>query len=110
MTHGCSTDSRAVTGWITPDGTFHGCPYGGHAAKADALLLREGTLSHNPEREAEKRGWVKLAAPRIYPEPVALHTGDVKWLTPEQVQAVLRWCDMAGVPLPHWWSDKVQEI
>jgi hypothetical protein len=56
---GLDTKMESVNGWLLPNGKFYGCGSMEHAGLAHGLIDDEKV--EDPEKEAEKRGWIKLA-------------------------------------------------
>lgn len=50
---------ESVNGWLLPNGRYYGCGSMEHAGLAHGLI-NDDTVE-DPEKEAEKRGWIKLA-------------------------------------------------
>lgn len=77
-------------GWLSPDGRFFNCDYGGHSNLADKIV---GEIQHvfNPERHLEDLGWAKImhgiaSAGKQY----SIGMGLDKKLTDEQLKTLQR--------------------
>ncbi len=74
-------------GWLTPDGLFYGCEYGGH----QALCERLGEDSFHIER----RGWMK------YQRREWIYVGRMP-LRQKQLDALQDWSEATGKPIPKY--------
>lgn len=70
-------------GWLSPDGRFFSCEYGGHSHLADKIV---GEIKHvsNPERHLEDLGWAKILSGKVNRERYAVCMGLDKKLTDAQ--------------------------
>ena len=76
-------------GWISPDGRFFSCGYGGHTNLARKIV---GDLQYipDPERHLEDLGWVKIFSGTAFRERYAVGSGIGKKVTPEQLKMINR--------------------
>ena len=77
-------------GWLSPDGRFFGCDYGGHSNLADKIV---GSVQYiaNPERHLEDIGWAKiLSGNRCLGKQYAIGMGIDKKLTDAQLKTLQR--------------------
>lgn len=49
-----------LSGWLSPTGEFHPCPYWGHIDLAYELLGDVEKTENTPDEELVKKGWIKL--------------------------------------------------
>lgn len=100
------------SGYIAPDGEFYSCPFHGHAPLANRLLLHicgvnlsdpkyldENNLQIDPEKNAEKRGFIRIS--------VGL-SGNInikeieRRITPDQLATLELWCVINNEKMPSW--------
>lgn len=74
-------------GWLTPEGLFYGCEYGGHQALCEKL----GEDSFHIER----RGWMKLQRREW------IYVGRMP-LRQKQMDALQDWSEATGKPIPKY--------
>ncbi len=74
-------------GWLTPEGLFYGCEYGGHQALCEKL----GEDSFHIER----RGWMKLQRREW------IYVGRMP-LRQKQLDALQDWSEATGKPIPKY--------
>jgi hypothetical protein len=104
-------------GWLSPAGKWHPCCEEEHKDMARDLLEqlepgkwrgRDREHFGDPERELEKRGYVKLA------DEYGAHLGYGQTATPRQNKKLLEWCLGAGrgkTPLPRWLqADRLEQL
>lgn len=72
-------------GWLSPDGRYFKCEYGGHSHLADKIV---GDLEYvgNPERHLEDRGWAKILSGGSTRKRYAIGMGLGKKLTDIQLK------------------------
>ena len=106
------TSLMGDAGWITPDGKFYTCSYGGHINLSDTLMYRLREVeSPNPERDAELSGWIKVAHTQRDGKPeryLLMYEGKNK-LTYQQVKTLEQWCQNHNEDLPYWFDEKRQQ-
>lgn len=98
-------DMESPDGWILPTGEYYPCGYMEHPWLAGKLIPD----ADNAERDAERRGWVKIHASGLisgYDTGMCInppHRGDNACEpTARQVDAIFRWCERHRQELPHW--------
>jgi len=79
-------------GWITPEGRFYTCGYGGHLALVDRLGFSSG-------REIEKTH-VKVGS--LYCESSIYFVGDTAKMPERQKTAIYDWCQHHKEKMPDW--------
>lgn len=74
-------------GWISPDGRFFGCDYGGHSCLA-SKIVGEVQYVADPERHLEGFGWAKVLSGRSVGKQYAIGMGVGKSLTDAQLKTI----------------------
>ena len=76
-------------GWLSPDGRFFGCDYGGHSNLACKIV---GDIQYiaNPERHLEDLGWAKILSGGGTGKRYAIGMGIDKRLTDAQLKILQR--------------------
>ena len=76
-------------GWLSPDGRFFACDYGGHSYLADKIV---GDIQYvaNPERHLEDIGWAKIMSGSGTGKTYAIGMGLEKKITDMQLKALQR--------------------
>jgi hypothetical protein len=106
-------------GWVLPNGDFYGCDYMGHMSLCRdifELTLKEKELT-NPEKEAEKRGWLKIGSAmtsafnKITKEKdwKDSYIGLDKPLTQAQKDTLFGWCKNHDIPYPKEQIEAIDE-
>lgn len=89
------TKITSDNGWLSHDGKFYGCRYGGHNQVVDDLDL--------PHDEVEKNNWVKLQArddeQHFFPK-------DYDTVTPVQKELIKTYCVETGKEVPWWINER----
>lgn len=82
-------------GYILPDGKFYPCKYMQHAALAQRLFKhRFGGAVDDPDKEADKRGWVKIQIGMLDKQARIMA---VRRMTEAQRKTALEWCQWHNV-------------
>lgn len=76
-------------GWISPDGRFFGCDYGGHSSLA-ADIVGEIQYVRDPERHLEDLGWMKVLNGCGTGRRYSVGMGEGKCITDEQIKTLER--------------------
>lgn len=79
----------AKFGWLSPDGRFFGCDYGGHSRLADRIV---GDIQYvaDPERHLEDLGWAKILSGSHSGKRYAIGMGLDKKLSDAQIKTLGR--------------------
>lgn len=91
---------RSGAGYVLKDGRFYPCVYMGHSALASKLSEKLGISEDDPEKGAERLGWVRVStSPRDHRASVVLSPIQPD-MTVDQALTVKRWCDRHGAEFP----------
>lgn len=97
-------DNTLEFGWLSPDGVFYACIYGGHSSLADDLCQKfyAGVkCDSGSEVLLEKRNWIKLLKVLGEENPFFYYAReDEGRVTNKQRKAILRWCEHNNKKLP----------
>lgn len=91
-------------GWLSPDGIFYACTYGGHSCLADDLCKKfypDTKCDGNYEVLLERRNWIKLLKTLSEEDSFFYYARDMEGrVTSKQRKAILRWCEKNNKKLP----------
>lgn len=93
---------KAQNGYILPEGQVYSCLYHGHRDLASALLREQGKESDDPEKEADRLGWIRLQRSAL---GGTLHGLTCRRPTDRQRHAWEEWCAFHKVD-----PDSLQEL